>query len=87
MNVETVRRMKDSTERYSFRVHRGQAWSLEHIHAQHAEILTKAEQWKEWLRLHREALADLPFVDEARRVELLTRIDEVGHKIDRKRVA
>ncbi len=62
MNVETVRRMKDSTERYSFRMHRRQAWSLEHIHAQHAESLTTAEQWKEWLRLHRDALLDLPTV-------------------------
>ncbi|WP_437611907.1 DUF262 domain-containing protein [Sorangium sp. So ce834] len=83
MNVETVRRMKDSTERYSFRNHRGQPWSLEHIHAQHAESLTKAEQWKEWLRLHREALADLPSFDEVRREELLRRIDNVGDKIDR----
>ena len=58
-------------------------WSLEHIHAQHAENLTKAEQWREWLRLHREALADLPSVDEARRDELLRRIDNVGDKIDR----
>lgn len=83
MNVETVRRMKDSTERYSFRIHRRQAWSLEHIHAQQAESLTKAEQWKEWLRLHREALADLPSLDELRREELLRRIDDVGEKIDR----
>lgn len=83
MNVETVRRMKDSTERYSFRIHRRQAWSLEHIHAQQAESLTKAEQWKEWLRLHREALADLPALDELRREELLHRIDDVGDKIDR----
>jgi Protein of unknown function DUF262 len=83
MNVETVRRLKYSTERYSFRIHRGQAWSLEHIHAQHAESLTKAEQWKEWLRLHREALADLPSVDGPRRDELLRRIDEVGDRIDR----
>jgi hypothetical protein len=83
MNVETVRRMKDSTERYSFRVHRRQAWSLEHIHAQQAESLTKADQWKEWLRLHREALADLPALDELRREELLHRIDDVGDKIDR----
>ncbi|NCC29930.1 MAG: DUF262 domain-containing protein, partial [Gammaproteobacteria bacterium] len=67
MNVETVRRVKDSSERYSFRIHRSQAWSLEHIHAQHAESLTKAEQWKEWLRLHRDALADLPSIDEDRR--------------------
>src|SRR5690606_8888996 len=83
MNVETVRRMKDSTERYSFRTHRRQAWSIEHIHAQHAEVLTKAEQWKEWLRLHRDALADLPSVDEAQRDALLRRIDEVGDKLDR----
>lgn len=83
MNVETVRRMKDSTERYSFRIHRRQAWSLEHIHAQHAEGLTKAEQWKEWLRLHREALADLPSADEARRENVLRRVDEIGDTIDR----
>jgi hypothetical protein len=83
MNVETVRRMKDSTERYSFRIHRSQAWSLEHVHAQHAESLTKAEQWKEWLRLHREALADLAAIEDARRAELLARIDGVGDKLDR----
>lgn len=83
MNVETVRRMKDSTERYSFRIHRSQAWSLEHVHAQHAESLTKAAQWKEWLRLHRDALADLPSIDDARRAELLRRIDGVGDKLDR----
>lgn len=83
MNVETVRRMRDSTERYSFRVHRQQAWSIEHIHAQHAESLTKVEQWKEWLRLHREALVDLPSVDELKRDELVRRIDALGGKIDR----
>lgn len=83
MNVETVRRIKGSSERYSFRIHRSQAWSLEHIHAQHPESLTKAEQWKEWLRLHRDALADLPSIDEDRRAELLRRIDDVGDKIER----
>ncbi|WP_437877385.1 DUF262 domain-containing protein [Sorangium sp. So ce513] len=83
MNVETVRRMKDSTERYSFRIHRRQGWSLEHIHAQHAESLTTVDQWKEWLRLHRKALADLPSDDKVHRKELLRRIDDVGDKIDR----
>ncbi len=83
MNVETVRRMKDSTERYSFRIHRSQAWSLEHIHAQHAESLTKVEQWKEWLRLHRDALADLPSIDKARLEGLIHRIDDADDKIDR----
>jgi hypothetical protein len=83
MNVETIRRAEHSAERYSFRLHREAAWSLEHIHAQHAEELTKAEQWKEWLRLHREALADLPSVAPAQRDALIARIDALQDKIDR----
>lgn len=83
MNVETVRRLQGSSERYSFRIHRGQTWSLEHIHAQHAESLTKAEQWKEWLRLHRDALVDLPTIDADLRAALVGRIDDAGDKIDR----
>lgn len=83
MNIETIRQMKDSTERYSFRVHGKQDWSLEHIHAQHAETLTKADQWKEWLRLHRGALAQLPGVDQTQRDELLRQIDDVPDDVDR----
>ncbi len=76
MNVETIRRMKDSYERYSFKAHAAGVWSLEHIHAQNAEELTTAEQWKEWLTFHRAALAGLPGVDEDRRASLLMRVDE-----------
>ena len=85
MNVETVRRLKGSTERYSFSSHRLGAWSLEHIHAQQAEGLTKAEQWKEWLRLHHKALKHMPD-DEGRpamRSALISRIDAAGDQIDR----
>ncbi|HZL03839.1 MAG TPA: hypothetical protein VFE45_00210, partial [Coriobacteriia bacterium] len=45
-------------------------------HAQNAERLNRADQWVEWLRLHREALAHMPSVDEQRRAELLSSIDE-----------
>lgn len=76
MNVETIGRMKDSFERYSFRARAAGAWSLEHIHAQNAEALNKVEQWTAWLRFHRAALADLPDLDEGRRAELLGHIDE-----------
>ncbi|REG48989.1 uncharacterized protein DUF262 [Paraburkholderia sp. BL6669N2] len=85
MNVETVRRQIDSSERYPFRIHRSGAWSLEHIHAQNAELLTKAEQWKEWLRLHREALLDLPSIEKDSRDNLLRRIEDAGDQIDRQR--
>lgn len=74
MNVETIRAMQDSSERYSFRAHAAGAWSLEHIHAQNAEPLVTVEQWKEWLRFHRDALADLPDLDEDRRASLIERI-------------
>jgi hypothetical protein len=76
MNVETIRRMSDSFERYSFRAHAAGAWSLEHIHAQNAEELNKVEQWISWLEYQRDALKDLPGVDEAKRAHLLERIDE-----------
>ncbi|MFN8018965.1 MAG: DUF262 domain-containing protein [Acidimicrobiales bacterium] len=56
MNVETVRRHVHSTERYSFHEHAEGRWSLEHIHAQNAERLNKAEQWAEWLRMHRDVV-------------------------------
>lgn len=74
MNVETIRRSVDSSERYSFRAHAASSWSLEHIHAQNAESLNKAEQWDEWLRLHAEALQHLPSVDDELRFDLLARI-------------
>jgi hypothetical protein len=83
MNVETVRRMEYSTERYSFRSHRDETWSLEHIHAQNAESLTRADQWTEWLRLHAEALADLSGVDEPRRDALVDRMAVARDQVDR----
>jgi hypothetical protein len=76
MNVETIRGMADSFERYSFRAHAAGYWSLEHIHAQNAEPLTRAEQWTTWLRSHRDALADLPDLGEEQRAALVGRIDE-----------
>lgn len=75
MNVETIRQMQDSSERYSFKAHAAGAWSLEHIHAQSAEVLNKAEQWVAWLNFHRMALQELPDVDETYRKDLTARID------------
>lgn len=76
MNVETIRRTIDSFERYSFRAHADRRWTLEHIHAQQAEALNRAEQWESWLGYHRTVLADLPGLDGDRRADLLRRIDD-----------
>jgi hypothetical protein len=75
MNVETVRQHRHSSERYSFREHARGSWSLEHIHAQNAEELTTAEQWTEWLQLHRRALLAVPTIDEDGRHQLVDRIN------------
>lgn len=84
MNAETIRKMRNSSERYSFRAQAAGDWSLEHIHAQNAEPLNRAEQWEAWLRYHREAVASLPGLDEHRRAELLERVDEaVSGKLTR----
>jgi hypothetical protein len=77
MNVETIRAMQDSSERYSFRAHAAGAWTLEHIHAQNPEQLNTVEQWRAWLEFHRDALADLPDLEADRRASLLGRIQEV----------
>lgn len=52
-NVETCR------ERFPFKEHIGQSWSLEHIHAQNAQDLNSADQWDRWLREHSKALRDI----------------------------
>ncbi|MBP0622884.1 GmrSD restriction endonuclease domain-containing protein [Cupriavidus consociatus] len=84
MNVETVRRNRHSTERYPFRSHKAHAWSLEHIHAQHAQSLNKAEQWREWLCLHRDVLETLPVTEPERlatRDRLLDRLRNLPTEI------
>jgi hypothetical protein len=76
MNVETVRRQANSSERYSFHAHASGKWSLEHVHAQNAELLTRQEQWAEWLRLHRDAVVGLPSLDEAEHDKLRQEMDD-----------
>ncbi len=53
MNVETT---TQCGMRFPFSRHVEQHWSLEHIHAQSAETLNKADQWKTWLIDHKSAL-------------------------------
>ena len=85
MNVETVRKVRQSSERYSFRAHALGSWSLEHIHAQNAVDLNTAEQWSEWLRLHRDALESLPDINADERADLESRIDAARPEITEER--
>jgi len=80
LNVETVRRSANPSERYSFAAHASREWSLEHIDAQSAEPLITSKQWSEWLRLHRDALTVLPGVDDVSRSTLIADINAaLGH--------
>lgn len=77
-NVETVRLLHDSFERYSFETHKRKFWSLEHIHAQKSIGLNKKEDQQEWLQLHKVSLLSL--IDKSQQKEqiqaLINRIDE-----------
>jgi hypothetical protein len=77
MNVETVRKLTNSTERFSFHTYAARSWSLEHIHAQNSEGLNTVEQWTEWLRQHRDALYGMPNIDAKEVEDLSDRIDDV----------
>lgn len=85
MNVETILRNEDSHERYSFHGHARTQWSLEHIHAQNAERLNTDAQWREWLRLHLEALADVPGVGDDAVEALRAQMPAEGKEITRRR--
>ncbi|WP_410687531.1 DUF262 domain-containing protein [Avibacterium paragallinarum] len=56
-NVESVRKHGEHSQwfpfdKYKFGKSGKVTWSLEHIHAQHSEGLSKKEMWTEWLKLH-----------------------------------
>lgn len=77
MNVETIRQRRHSSERYSFKEHAAGRWSLEHIHAQNAELLNRAEQWREWLLLHRKVLMGFDDIDQIEKKAVLDKVDQV----------
>lgn len=58
-NVESVRRLKGTAEKYDFAQHKSNTWSLEHIHAQNAQGLNKEVEQKDWLDLHIPSLESL----------------------------
>ena len=43
-------------DRFPFEKHTSKSWTLEHIHAQDAQKLNRAEEWKSWLEEHHKAL-------------------------------
>ncbi len=53
-NILTIEEIETSLERISFHNYhsKNQKWSLEHIHAQDSELLTKKEQRKIWIDEH-----------------------------------
>ena len=58
-NVESIQKTESVTDFYPFKFHKNIQWSLEHIHAQSSESLTKKEQWIEWLHYHAKLIKEL----------------------------
>lgn len=76
-NVESVLRLKHSSERYPFHSHKVEKWSLEHIHAQHVEPLNTEKEWRSWLVDSKRALAGLRLDDPAREKDKLALIGKI----------
>jgi hypothetical protein len=60
-NVETIRQKSDESMRFPFDKHKRENWSLEHIHAQQSQGLSKKDQWVEWLTLHMKSLKNIGY--------------------------
>ncbi len=83
-NVEAVRLLKNSQEKYSFNAHKSKQWSLEHIHAQNSQGLNKKEDQQEWLRLHLESLKIIAQTDmPSKAQDLIEKIEAKYENIDR----
>ena len=74
LNLLLLFNVLSTRERFPFNRHAQQHWTLEHIHAQNAQALVKAEQWNTWLEEHQRALKVLP-ADTAELARLLSDID------------
>lgn len=77
-NVESVRQNGEQSQWFPFDKYKfggkGQnSWSLEHIHAVNSQDRGNQEQWREWLRLHKNSLENFP--DENK--SLLDEIDKL----------
>lgn len=57
-NVESVCNEDEQTQWFPFDKYKQQNWSLEHIHAQHANM-SQQKEWIEWLRIHLDSLNDI----------------------------
>lgn len=64
-NVESVRLLKHSSDRYPFHSHKTENWSLEHIHAQQAEPLKTEKEWRDWLNDSKRTLDAIRLDDHA----------------------
>ncbi|MGB4335781.1 MAG: DUF262 domain-containing protein [Chromatiaceae bacterium] len=72
-----------SRERFPFKGHVGEHWSLEHIHAQNAQELTRKDQWESWLKLYRGTLKSLPATEECQ--GYIAEIEDALGKLDSER--
>lgn len=57
-NVISVLNLQNPAQRFPFHLFKGKnhGWSLEHIHAQQSETLSKDKQWVDWVGIHLKSL-------------------------------
>ena len=82
-NVESVRSNAEETLWFPFNKHKGNKWSLEHIHAQQSERLAKTKDRLEWIRLHLDSIRTLSGHIELRSNPDKNQIEEVNELIEK----
>ena len=80
-NVETNRVSDAISEFYPFKLHKGNYWSIEHIHARNSENFDKSKKdpWLDWLGIHKEIITELLNNDHFNRKQLQNVLEDIDH--------
>ena len=87
-NIISMMDIEDESVRFPFDKYKenGTQWSLEHIHAQNAELNTNEEQI-EWLKLHHSAVKDIKDINITIDKEKEEKLNEIGEVIKSKKIS
>jgi hypothetical protein len=89
-NIETVRTL-ESMEYYPFHLHKEKKWTLEHIHAQNSDYLSKDDQnsWSIWIKEHIPVLStflEINAITEENKIELTSIIKNLDNVISKPKI-
>lgn len=89
-NIESIRCSQNLSDRYPFKYHKAENWSLEHIHAQNSESLDRNKKglWMKWLSYHEslmnEVIEQTSYINQKQILsELITEVMQLSDSEDK----